>query len=173
MHPKKNQSIHIIFKNGFKVDGIVEFWSDQKAVLRSATGPDLLIINQTAQDILLIQIVNSAPSTEVSTPPVVNPPTPLLPLTPPTSVSSSPLPAPSATNLRTQKLVELRRQKAKEEGEEARRAINNPQLPSLTQSYVSPSQFIANQYTNQKNTNLSRANPQRLLNLLRQKKSAS
>src|ERR1700733_11309850 len=52
MTPPPSSHATIIFKNGIQLSGIVISWSDQKAVLRSITGKQTIVIQNTLSDIL-------------------------------------------------------------------------------------------------------------------------
>jgi sRNA-binding regulator protein Hfq len=56
MNPEKDQSVKILFKNGMYLDGIVESWTDTKAVLRSLDGNSLIIIQNTSEDIMAVKV---------------------------------------------------------------------------------------------------------------------
>lgn len=57
MTPQKGQHIKCILRNNLVVEGIVEFWSDDKSILRSLDGANISIIQHSAQDIVVIKII--------------------------------------------------------------------------------------------------------------------
>lgn len=54
LDPEKNDHIRIMFKNGLVEEGLVLYWSDQKAVLKLSES--ILIIQNVIDDILAIKI---------------------------------------------------------------------------------------------------------------------
>ncbi len=56
MTPIKNQYVRVIFRNSSHVEGFVEQWSEQKALLRSSDGKSLLIIQDVCADIMAIKV---------------------------------------------------------------------------------------------------------------------
>jgi len=56
MEPKQGDHVKLIFRNGFVEEGIIDFWSAQRAVLRSFSSDNVLIIQNTEQDVLAIKI---------------------------------------------------------------------------------------------------------------------
>lgn len=63
----KGQYIKVIFKNNTLIEGIVESWSDQQSILKSADGSNLFIIFQTLEDVMAVKIVlNYCPPGELN-----------------------------------------------------------------------------------------------------------
>lgn len=56
MIPSKNQWVKVFFRNSTQAEGYVEFWSDEKAVLRADEGLSLLIIQDVKADIMLVKV---------------------------------------------------------------------------------------------------------------------
>lgn len=56
MTPQVGQTVAVVFRNGYKVDGVVISWSDNKSVLKSLTGASNIIIQKTLEDVMLIKI---------------------------------------------------------------------------------------------------------------------
>jgi len=67
MTPQPNQSIQVRFNNGVFFDAIVESWSDQKSVLRLPDTDEIVIIQKTLQDVLLVKIIAQNTSEKQST----------------------------------------------------------------------------------------------------------
>src|SRR5271166_5906266 len=61
MIPQKGQQVRCVLRNNLIIDGIVEFWSDGKSVLRSKDGVSVSIIQHTSQDIVVIKIILKEP----------------------------------------------------------------------------------------------------------------
>jgi len=61
MIPSKDQYVRIIFKNSTHAEGFVESWSGREAVLRSADGTSLLIIQDVAADIMAVKVYFDPP----------------------------------------------------------------------------------------------------------------
>lgn len=57
MIPEKGQYIKCIFRNNAIIEGIVESWSDQRSVLKTSDEENLLIIQRTADDVMIVKIV--------------------------------------------------------------------------------------------------------------------
>jgi hypothetical protein len=60
--PFEGERVKIYFKNGLVEEGIVEFWSQHKSVLRAISGNNLFIIQNTLQDVLGLKIFRDQPS---------------------------------------------------------------------------------------------------------------
>lgn len=58
MNPVKGQSVQVRFNNGTYFDGVVEEWSDQKSILRLSDCNDIVVIQKTLHDVLLVKILN-------------------------------------------------------------------------------------------------------------------
>jgi hypothetical protein len=56
MTPVIGQTVAVLFRNGYKVDGIVISWSDNKSVLKSLTGSSTIVIQKTSEDVMLLKI---------------------------------------------------------------------------------------------------------------------
>lgn len=56
MKPEQGQLIQIRFNNGVFFDAIVEEWSDQKSIVKLPDTDDMVIIQKTLQDVLLVKI---------------------------------------------------------------------------------------------------------------------
>lgn len=54
---KKNSLIKIFFKNGASVEGVVVFWNDRKALLRSTEADNKMIIYNPAENVLMIKLI--------------------------------------------------------------------------------------------------------------------
>lgn len=54
--PKENQKVSILFKNGKIEYGIVLYWSDYKSVIKSLNSDNIMIIQQTLQDVMAVKI---------------------------------------------------------------------------------------------------------------------
>ncbi len=63
MNPTQGQLIQIRFNSGIFFDAIVETWSDQKSVLRLPETNEVVIIQRTLQDVLLVKILQPAAPT--------------------------------------------------------------------------------------------------------------
>jgi tetrahydromethanopterin S-methyltransferase subunit A len=59
MIPQKGQSVAVMFRNGYKIEGTVISWSDGKSVLKSLTGSSTVIIQKTIDDVMLVKINNA------------------------------------------------------------------------------------------------------------------
>jgi hypothetical protein len=57
MNPQKGQYVKCIFNDNSSLEGIVEFWSDQKSVLKSKDNKNILIIQRTLEDVKLVKII--------------------------------------------------------------------------------------------------------------------
>ena len=57
MDPKPGQHIKIFFRNGAMEEGTVVSWSPQKSVLKSLLNDDLMVIQKTIDDIMIIKIL--------------------------------------------------------------------------------------------------------------------
>ena len=57
MNPQKGQYVKCIFNDNSSLEGIVEFWSDQKSVLKSQDNKNILIIQRTLEDVKLVKII--------------------------------------------------------------------------------------------------------------------
>ena len=58
----KGQFVKVIFRNGTQLEGVVESWSDTKAILISTDKTTSLIIMNVAEDVMLVK-VSAAPQT--------------------------------------------------------------------------------------------------------------
>lgn len=131
MMPIPGQQVQLIFKNGTRIEGVVESWSPGLSVLRSLIGPNKMLVHQTQQEVLLTQIIlepqeNVAPIDPVE---MVEDPIPDPPIVHVQPTELSP------TQLRTQKLVELRKMQKQIEQEDVRAKLTtftisapNPEL---------------------------------------------
>jgi hypothetical protein len=54
MKPIKGQHIHILFKNGTNINGIVELWSDKESHLKSISGNNDIIIFNTIENVMMV-----------------------------------------------------------------------------------------------------------------------
>jgi tetrahydromethanopterin S-methyltransferase subunit A len=59
MTPGIGQTVAVLFRNGYKVDGTVISWSENKSILKSLTGASIIVIQKTLEDVMLVKI-NSA-----------------------------------------------------------------------------------------------------------------
>lgn len=57
MNPDKGCHVKCLLRNNILIEGIVEYWSDTKSVLKSLDGESLSIIQRTSDDILLVKII--------------------------------------------------------------------------------------------------------------------
>ena len=71
MNPSKGQLIEIRFANGVHFDAIVENWSDQKSTLKLPNSNDIVIIQNTLRDVLLVKIAGPKKTVEPSPDPYV------------------------------------------------------------------------------------------------------
>ena len=53
---EKGQYVKVIFKNSTQLEGIVEYWQDQRAVLKSEDGNNLMIIMNPSEDVMAVKI---------------------------------------------------------------------------------------------------------------------
>lgn len=53
----KDQFVQVRFNNGIFFDAIVQEWSDQKSILRLPTTNEVVIIQKTLQDVLLVKVL--------------------------------------------------------------------------------------------------------------------
>ena len=56
MEPKQGERVKLFFRNGLVEEGIVDLWTQQRAVLRSFASKNVLVIQNTEQDIIAIKI---------------------------------------------------------------------------------------------------------------------
>ena len=56
MEPKQGERVKLFFRNGLVEEGIVDLWTQQRAVLRSFASENVLVIQNTEQDIIAIKI---------------------------------------------------------------------------------------------------------------------
>jgi hypothetical protein len=63
MKPERGQLVQIRFTNGVFFDAIVEDWSDQKSVVRLTDSGDIVIIQKTIQDVMLVKIMTKKEET--------------------------------------------------------------------------------------------------------------
>lgn len=73
MIPELNQHIKCVFRNGTLIEGIVQVWSKDEAILTSLDGESKLIITNPTADIMLIKIVLKTAPKESSEKPKLNP----------------------------------------------------------------------------------------------------
>lgn len=73
MIPEQDQHVKCIFRNGTLVEGTVDSWSKDEAILTSLDGESKLIITSPVADIMLIKIVLKTESKESSEKPKLNP----------------------------------------------------------------------------------------------------
>ena len=57
----KGQFVQVRFNNGIFFDGFVQEWTDQKSVLKLADSDDIVIIQKTLQDVLLVKLIAQDP----------------------------------------------------------------------------------------------------------------
>ncbi len=56
MNPQNSDHVKVIFSNGLIEEGIVLEWTEVRAVLRSTSSDNLLIIQNTTRDVLAVKI---------------------------------------------------------------------------------------------------------------------
>jgi hypothetical protein len=98
---EQNQHVKCVFKNGTLVEGIVESWTKEEAILTSLDGESMLIIPRPDDDIMLIKLVLSKPIVKEKTKPE-------LPKTELEQKFNEVLAQPSDTPGRVETLAELR-----------------------------------------------------------------
>ncbi len=59
MNLQKNQLVQVRFNNGIFFDAIIESWSDEKSVLRLPNSDDIVLIQNTLRDVLLVRVINN------------------------------------------------------------------------------------------------------------------
>lgn len=57
MIPQKNQYIKIILIDNLQVEGLVEEWSENKIILKSADSKTISVINNSRQNVILYSII--------------------------------------------------------------------------------------------------------------------
>ncbi len=57
MIPQQGQTVQIRFNNGIFFDAIVQEWSDQKSKVKLLDSDDIVIIQKTLQDVLVVKII--------------------------------------------------------------------------------------------------------------------
>lgn len=65
MDPKPGQLVNILFRSGIKEKGYVIEWSDQKSAIKSEHNEDILIILQTLNDVLAVQIIHAGEEKQI------------------------------------------------------------------------------------------------------------
>lgn len=60
MNPVKGQLVQVRFNNGVFFDAIVEEWSDQKSILVLPETQEVVILQKTLQDVLLVKVLKPA-----------------------------------------------------------------------------------------------------------------
>ena len=60
MNPQPGQLVQIRFNNGIFFDAIVQEWSDQKSSVKLPDTNEVVIIQKTLQDVLVVKILKSA-----------------------------------------------------------------------------------------------------------------
>lgn len=51
------QYVKVVFKNGTQLEGLVESWTDKQSVLKSLDQTSIMLIFNTAEDILAVKII--------------------------------------------------------------------------------------------------------------------
>lgn len=64
MKPTAGQFVKIIFHNATQMEGVVISWSDKESVLKAIDGVNILVITQTAQDVMAYKIIMEHTSPE-------------------------------------------------------------------------------------------------------------
>lgn len=66
LSPTEGDEVKVLFRNGQVEEGLVVFWSDEKAVLKSLRSENIFIIQNTTQDVMGIKIcsINKKPAEE-------------------------------------------------------------------------------------------------------------
>jgi len=57
MIPEKGQHVKCLLRNGFVVEGFVEFWSDEQSIIKDLDEKSMSIILRPTDDIILIKIM--------------------------------------------------------------------------------------------------------------------
>lgn len=57
MDPQINQKVKIYFRNGIIEEGIVLSWSSKKSAIKSLSSENILVIQNTEQDVFLLKII--------------------------------------------------------------------------------------------------------------------
>lgn len=66
MIPEKGQLVELRFNSGVHFDAIVEEWTDQKSILKLPKTQEIVIIQKTLQDVLLVKILHNPSQTSHS-----------------------------------------------------------------------------------------------------------
>lgn len=56
MIPARGDRVKLFFRNGLVEEGVVLSWSDTKTVLRSLTSDNLLLVQNTVQDVIAVKL---------------------------------------------------------------------------------------------------------------------
>lgn len=65
MKLKPNEKVKIFFRNGTTTEGIICAWEKDNYTLKSLDGKNLLIVQDPAQDIMLVKIVIDEPPKQI------------------------------------------------------------------------------------------------------------
>lgn len=166
MIPQPGQKVQLIFKNGTRIEGIVDSWSPGLSILSSLVGPNKMLIHQTQQEVLLTQIIFESEEEKLESAqklvPEISTPYPEL-----AKFKSVPEVELSPAELRTQKLVELRRLQKQADQEEVRAKLTTftQSAPNTKDHYVLPGILANIKLPGQKIAPSPGANPARLSNM--------
>lgn len=112
MTPQINQKIKITFQNNSAIEGIVQSWSEKESTLLQVS--ELIIIPNTARDVLFITILQNSPS--------------------PTKKEDPP--QPSEQDLKNKKLADLHILKMKAEKEILAKKFKEHHIDSTKASHI-------------------------------------